>query len=82
MCIEGVTGLVASLTSLSRAECEWGSMMPGVSHMAGGVNDGGGRGRIHRGAHAGDFACVNPDGAVLDGAVAGGHHGGVFEDDV
>src|SRR5438045_5300300 len=33
MCIDGVTGLVASLMSLSSAECEWGSMMPGVSHM-------------------------------------------------
>src|ERR1035438_6643663 len=31
MCIEGVTGLVASLTSPSSAEWEWGSMMPGVS---------------------------------------------------
>ena len=33
MCIDGVTGLVASLTSPSSAECEWGSMMPGVSYL-------------------------------------------------
>src|SRR5258708_4612591 len=32
MCMDGVTGLVASLMSLSRPEWEWGSMMPGVSH--------------------------------------------------
>src|SRR5277367_6449973 len=29
----GVTGLVASLTSLLSAECECGSMIPGVSHL-------------------------------------------------
>src|SRR5580704_5440608 len=32
MCMAGVTGLVASFTSESSAECEWGSKMPGVSH--------------------------------------------------
>src|ERR1700761_1097151 len=29
----GVTGLVASFTSSPSAECEWGSMIPGVTYL-------------------------------------------------
>ena len=82
MCIDGVTGLVASLISPSSAECEWGSMMPGVSHIPLASTNCGRSRRVDGCAHARDFAGMHPHRAVLDGAVTGRHHRGILENDV
>ena len=82
MCIDGVTGLVASLTSLSSAECECGSMMPGVSHMPVASTTAAEEGAFTLAPTPANLAGMHPHGPVLDGAVAGGHDGGVLKDDV
>ena len=75
------TETLPSFTLPSMAMCEWQSMMPGMTNWPAASITCASFGALMELRHLGNFAILNKDGAVLDGAVRNGEDRGVLNQD-